>query len=119
MSTEIKVYLLTKQLFALYGDERKVEEQLINLLGDALFWENWFERYFQIAQSKEAQIMLLREAGFSYRDIQKIARVSPSTIQKTLQQFKMEYEPLKYAETIARELDKLEIRMKTEGMPIW
>lgn len=119
MVTEIKVFLLTKILYAMYEDELTVLDQLREILDDSPFWEQWFERYHQIRLSKPTQILLMREAGMTYRKIQKTVGVSATTVQQTLQQLDLDYDALKYSEPITEALRKLEIKIKKHEVELW
>lgn len=99
--------------------EEKVLEQLISVFGDSPFFELWMERYHQIAESKETQIMLMRQAGFTYRKIQKLLSVAPATIQKVVERYNLAYVPLDHVEDVSKQIEQIERRAKEEGIELW
>src|SRR5690625_3100428 len=108
MVTEIKLFIITKLFFSLYATEERVMEQLEQLFGQTPFFKRWMPRYYQIRQSPEVQIILMREAGFTYRRIQAILKVAPSTIQHTVERYKINFQPLDHGEDISSQMQPIE-----------
>lgn len=119
MVFEIKLYLITKYFYIFLDDSSKIKMQLENMFGRTIDWKRWMERYQQIDDSKPTQILLMRNIGFTYRQIQKIVNVSPITIQQSLAQYNLDYIPLRHVETISQQLEDMEYRAKKEGLQLW
>lgn len=119
IETEVKVFLVTRQLYTLHGTEDETINQLNNVLGHYDNWHMWLGRYNQIAASKDTQIMLLRQAKFSYKKIQELIRVSPVRIQDTMELYVLDYESLVFPTQIRLSLDAIESRFKIGGVSLW
>lgn len=119
METEIRVYILTKLLKALYNKDSKVLEALREMFGDSEIWDYWLERYDQLAQSKELRLLVMRKAGMSYRKIQELENVSPNKISFIVHQFELDYEPLLNSKQINSEMKKIDERLKELNIELW
>lgn len=123
MKLEIKLFLYTKILDAIYnGDFEKIQEVLFdtlhthNLPGD--YWKRWVKRYETITLSKEVQIALYREAGYSYRQIKDIMGVSPNTVQRIISQYEIDYKELEDTHLLENNLKRLDARLRKVGITI-
>lgn len=124
MLSEIKLFLLTKHLMALYdGDKEKVQEELERLLPEESlhpdYWHYWMTRYEELGYSKETQIMLLREAGLTYRVISDLLNVSPNTINRVLNSYTLNYGELEDTNKLSDALTKLGERLEKAGYKLW
>jgi len=115
MLTEIKLFLLTKHFHALYNDPVKVKKELINLLHvegmHPDYWTLWMQRYNELITSRAVQVVMMREVGYPYRKIQEILKIAPTTIQKIIQEFDLDYGELEGTHLIQTKLNALESRM--------
>lgn len=120
MNNEIKLYIITKHLYALLGDKVSVMDALENILQPPEgYIDNWMSRYNQLSTSRETQVMMLKKAGYTYRSIQDIAKVSPTSIRRILDRFSLSFAPLEGSENMTDSLKQLEKRCKTEGIKVW
>lgn len=119
MMTEAKLFILTKLLFAMYDTEARVLYKLKEMMKPLAYFDYWMERYYQIDNSKELQVVMLKNLGLTYREIQKLAKVSPNKIKAILNEYELEYTPLEHFKDVAREMDLLEKRMEREGIRLW
>lgn len=120
IKTDVKLYMLTKHLYAIYEKNTAVKETLKTVLGqNDDFWDMWLQRYYDLSYSREIQIMMLREAGYTYRNIQDTVGVSPSTVQHTLNNYELDYGELEGTNELMKPLSALEARLKKAGTPIW
>lgn len=123
MLTEIKLYLLTRHLHAIYTDLSKVKRELQALLHvegmHPEYWDLWFARYHELSISRSIQVMMMREVGFSYRKIQSILKIAPTTIQKITQEFDLDYGEMEGTNIIRPKLEALETRLRKAGTEIW
>lgn len=122
MIAEIKLFMLTNHLMALYKDDQdKVFRELKNLTEykDNDYWDEWKERYRDITLSTETQVILMRSAGYTYRVIQNVAKVSPGTIHDIIKQYDLNYHELEKTEKIEDVLTVIGERMRKAGHEIW
>ena len=120
ISTDVKLFIYTKHLYAIHEEHAQVSSLLQSTLGQSEeFWENWLHRYQELAYSKEIQIMLLREAGYTYKGIQDALGVSPSTVAYTLNNYELDYGGIEGALELVEPLTALEARLQKAVTPIW
>ena len=119
MKNEIRLFILTKLLITLYGSQIRAMRELKKVLGDFDVLDLWRERFIQIDESKELQIMLMREAGITYRKIEQLLKVSQATISRVVKSYELNYQPLPGIEALTPSLLGIDEQMKEEGFEIW
>lgn len=124
MKNEVKLYLITKFIDALYnGKTDKIKELLMELLHtkeiDPAYWDVWMNRYKTLIQSRDVQVSMLRSAGFTYKKIQDVLGVSPNTVQRIMMKYEIDYTELPATALIEDNLARLEARLKKGGVALW
>lgn len=122
MITEIKLFMLTNHLMALYeGDWERTFKELEKLtkFRNQRYWEQWKERYKDILASQETLVILMRSAGYTYRTIQTVAKVSPGTIHDITKQYDLNYNELPETASIEHALNIIGERMEKVGHKLW
>lgn len=119
MDIEIKLFRLTKTLYAFYMTEEAVKAHLTSILGEYDYWDGWIERYHQLNESRESQVLLLHRMGASYRDIQHLMRISPNTIQMIINDYDLQLVPLYGTDMLEINMTRLENRLRKEGILLW
>lgn len=125
---EIKMYALIRKLNVLYdGDMEKVEKYLYDVIShkdsEPSYINEWIQtRYVKIKMSKETQILMLRHAGFTYRQIALFTNKAPNTIKSTLDMYdfnyKLEGKDLAQLELLNKRWEVLEKQLQQMGLEL-
>lgn len=125
---EIKMFVLVKKLSIYYdGKMERVEDFLHDVLthrdSSPTYINQWLDtRYVKIGMSKETQVMMMRHAGFTYRQIALFVHKAPNTIKEILDMYDFNYsisdEDREQLELILQRWNALENSMKGMGLKI-
>lgn len=123
MNTEIKLFVLTKHLEALHDTREHLKLHLTRLFDGGRvppsYFDTWLKRYDTLVASRDTQIMILRELGLTFRAIQSALHCSPSTIQRVLSKYSLNYQELEATYTIAPQMEVVEDKLRKAGTSLW